>query len=77
MIVLKDFTEKGNPKRWKKGDAYTGTRGKELAAKGLVQDWVAGTPGPDIVTLPKEKVEVKQEAEKVQISIGTEKRKKK
>ena len=68
MIVLQDFTEKGNPKRWKKGEAYTGTRGKELAAKGLVAEGKAEV---------KEKVEVQPEAEKVHISIGTEKRKKK
>jgi hypothetical protein len=68
MIVLKDFTEKGNPKRWKKGDAYTGTRGKELAAKGLVSE------GKSEV---KEKVEVKPVAEKVEVTtLSTQKVKK-
>ena len=68
MIVLKDFTEKGNPKRWKKGEAYTGARGKELAAKGLVAEGKAEV---------KEKVEVKPVAEKVEVTtLSTQKVKK-
>ncbi len=66
-VATKDFTEKGNPKRYHAGDVYTGTRAAELEAKGLLTD---GEPKE------KEKKEFKAEPEKVEVKISTKKVKK-
>lgn len=67
MKVLKDFTEKGQTKRWLKGEEYTGARATELAAKGLLGG-----------EAEKEKKEVEPVKEKVELpTLSTEKVKKK